>query len=74
MKFLTAFQKLYSNHFLLAATSSLIIIGFIGSVNVFLIAQRPEKRLFHVFVVDSRNGKDAFFSLISGSISRSAYI
>ena len=50
MKFFTAFQKLYSNHFLLAAMSSLIIIGFIGSVNVFLIAQRPAN-LYSMFLL-----------------------
>lgn len=41
MKYLRSFQHLYRTHFLLATTASLIIIGFVGSVNVFLISMHP---------------------------------
>ncbi|MGB1449847.1 MAG: hypothetical protein ACPG8F_08405 [Flavobacteriaceae bacterium] len=37
MKYLHAFRALYRKHYLLAATASIIIIGFFGSLNVLLI-------------------------------------
>ncbi len=37
MKYLHALQEVYRKHFLLAATATIIIIGFVGYVNIFLI-------------------------------------
>lgn len=41
MNYLHSFQKIYTTHFLLAATLSIILIGFFGSINILLITMLP---------------------------------
>ena len=35
------FRRIYLQHFLLATTASIILLGFIGSVNVLVVTARP---------------------------------
>ena len=41
MNYLLSFQKTYTSHLLLAATLSIILIGFFGSINILLITMLP---------------------------------
>lgn len=38
MKYLRALQDAYRRHYLLAATATIIIIGFVGTINILLIS------------------------------------